>query len=552
MLQKKLWEMLHTRGGLIRNPPREGMIRATVDRGEALVSACGCLATWTPPESTGRSPKDTVIVKRSSSEENIDWTSPNNIPVPESTFDMVFEDALDSLAVVPDIFITDRLIGADSEYALPVHVVSDMALTALFTDNMFRPWDEDVAGSTVFKGRDFTLIALPYHKLDPQKYEGLLRIDPRLGHTSTMMVGIDLDRRIGIVYGSAYCGSIKKMMFTVMNYLLPAEGILPLHCSANEGADGRSALLLGLSGTGKTTLSADASRALLGDDEHGWSNRGIANFENGCYAKLVDLSPEKEPEIHSACFHEDDWLSHGSIIENALMYPDGQFDLFDTRLTPNSRGSYPLRYLSNIKQASTAGHPSSILFLTADANGVIPPVSRLRRTQAMLWFLMGYTSKLAGTETGVTEPVSTFSRFFGEPFMPRNPDVYATMLGKRMESHGTDVYLINTGWSGGPYGIGSRIDLPLTRIMVEAALSGALKDVGYHEDPVFRLMVPDSCPGLTDSAILDPVNTWDSRDDYFVRARKLAADFSNHFEKAYGNSGISEEIAAECPGLGRT
>ena len=362
-----------------------------------------------------------------------------------------------------------------------------------------------------------------------------------------MMVGMDLDRSIGIVYGSAYGGSVKKLIFTVMNYILPQEGILPLHCSANEGDNGRSALLLGLSGTGKTTLSADASRALLGDDEHGWGDNGIANFENGCYAKLINLNAVKEPEIYNACFHEDDWLGHGSIIENTMMYPDGHFDLFDDRLTPNSRGSYPLRYLSNIKKSSIAGHPSTILFLTADANGVIPPVSKLNKAQAMFWFLMGYTSKLAGTETGITEPVTVFSRFFGEPFMPRNPDVYASMLGDRLDRHDTNVYLINTGWSGGPYGVGSRIDLPLTRIMVNAALSGELRDISYHEDPVFRVMVPDSCPGLQDNSILDPVNTWDDKEAYRVRALKLAAEFKAHFDKAYGGKGISREIADECP-----
>lgn len=548
-LQQKLSKIICSRENVLENIPRREMIRIAVDRGEALVSGCGALATWTPTESTGRSPKDTVIVKRSSSEKNIDWSSPNNIPVDEEIFDLVFEDALEVLREVPEVFITDRLIGADPSYALPVRTISDMALIALFTDNMFRPLDETVAETTCFRDRPFTLVVLPYHKLDPEKYEGRLRIDPRLGHTSAMMIGMDLDRRIGIVYGSAYCGSVKKLIFTVMNYILPEKGILPLHCSANEGSDGSSALLLGLSGTGKTTLSADSSRALLGDDEHGWGDSGIANFENGCYAKLIDLSARNEPEIYNACFHFDNYLEHGSIIENTMMYPDGHFDLYDKRLTPNSRGSYPLRYLSNIKKASVAGHPSTILFLTADANGVIPPVSRLNRGQAMLWFLMGYTSKLAGTETGITEPVSTFSRFFGEPFMPRNPDVYASMLGERMDKYGSTVYLINTGWSGGPYGIGSRIDLPLTRKMVNAALSGKLRDVGYHEDPVFRIMVPDTCPGLPDDSILDPVNTWDDKEAYRIRAEKLASEFKEHFDKAYGGKGISEEIARECPGV---
>jgi len=546
-LQQRVMDTVNSRENVLRNIPRIEMIRKAVDRREAVISACGALSTWTPPESTGRSPLDTLIVKRRSSQNNIDWTSPNNIPVDEETFDMVFEDALGRLAEVPEVFMTDRLIGADASYALPVHTVSDRALPVLFTDNMFRPWNSEAAESTCFKDRHFTLVVLPYHKLDPVKYEGRLRFDPGLGHTSTMMVGMDMDRFIGIVYGSAYGGSVKKLMFTVMNYLLPEENILPMHCSANEGSDGTSALLLGLSGTGKTTLSADPSRALLGDDEHGWGDKGIANFENGCYAKLIDLSAEKEPEIFNACFHNNNWLDHGSIIENTMMYPDGQFDLFDSRLTPNSRGSYPLRYLSNIKESSVAGHPSTILFLTADANGVIPPVSKLNRWQAMFWFLMGYTSKLAGTETGITEPVSTFSRFFGEPFMPRNPDVYASMLGDRMDSHGTEVYLINTGWSGGPYGVGSRINLPLTRIMVNAALSGNLKDVSSHEDRVFRVMIPDTCPGLPDNSILDPVNTWEDKAAYKARAHRLAIEFSEHFEKAYGSKGISEKIAGECP-----
>lgn len=546
-LQEMVDQLLDSSKNVYRNIPRSEMIRRAVERGEALVSECGALSTWTPPESTGRSPKDTVIVRRESSSHTIDWTSPNNIPIDETTFDMAFHDSLSRLGEASEVFVTDRLVGADASYTLPVHTISDRALPTLFTDNMFRPWNEEAAGKSCFSDRHFTLLVLPYHKLDPERYSGRLREDPRLGHTSTMLVAMDMDRSMGIVYGSAYGGSVKKLIFTVMNYILPPEGILPLHCSANQGEDGRSALLLGLSGTGKTTLSADPSRALLGDDEHGWSKQGIANFENGCYAKLIDLSAEKEPEIYNACFHRDHWRDHGSIIENTMMYPDGRFDLFDDRLTPNSRGSYPLRYLTNIKESSRAGHPSTILFLTADANGVIPPLSRLNRGQAMFWFLMGYTSKLAGTETGITEPVSTFSRFFGEPFMPRNPEVYASMLGEKMDSHGTGVYLINTGWSGGPYGVGSRIDLPLTRIMVEAALSDNLEGAEFHPDPVFRVMVPDFCPGLPDQTILDPVNTWADREAYAERAARLAGEFRQHFQKAYADKGIPPEVSRECP-----
>ena len=523
------------------------MIRDAVEHREAIPAACGALATWTPTDSNGRSPKDTYLVRNPESEDTIDWNSPNNIPLEPDTFDMVLEDCLMTLETTDRVYVTDRLVGADPAYALPVHTVGDKALSALFIDNMFRPWSDAAVASSCFSRRHFTLISLPYHKLDPERYKGRLREDPRLGHTSTMCVAMDFDRRIGVVFGSAYGGSMKKLIFTVMNYMLPGEGILPLHCSANEGMDGRSALLLGLSGTGKTTLSADASRALPRDDEHGWNTEGTANFESGCYAKLIDLDPTKEPEIYNACFHEDDVENHGAIIENAMMYPWGEFDLFDDRYTPNSRGSYPLRYLSNIKDPPTAGHPSTILFLTADANGVIPQVSRLSREQAMFWFLMGYTSKLAGTETGIVDPVSTFSRFFGAPFMPRNPDVYARTLGEKMDTHGSTVYLINTGWTGGPYGVGHRMSLPLTRVMLNAALEGKLDDVEYERDPIFKVAVPTTCPGIDDPSILKPVNTWDDPAAYEERAKKLASDFADSYEKSYGDKGIDAAVAAECP-----
>ncbi len=541
--------VLSRKGPSVRNNiTREDMIKSSVERREVLILKCGALSTWTRPESTGRSPKDTVIVKRGSSEGTIDWTSPNNLPVDEETFNMVWKDIIHVFDEADELFVTDRLIGADPRYALPVRVVADKALTALFTDNMFRPWSDEAASVSIFKDKGFTLLASPDKKLDHEKYKGRLRENPDLKHTSNMMVGMDIDRNLGIVFGSAYCGSIKKLMFTVMNYLLPAEGILPIHCSANEGENGDCALLLGLSGTGKTTLSADPSRALLGDDEHGWSDDGVANFENGCYAKLIDLSRKKEPEIFSACFHEDTYLNHGSIVENVMVYPNGDFDLFDDAFTPNSRGSYPLKYLTNIKESSVSGHPSIILFLTADANSVIPPVSKLTKEQAMLWFLMGYTSKLAGTETGIKEPVSTFSRFFGQPFMPRVPEAYTDLLGSKLDKYGTQVYLVNTGWTGGPYGIGHRIDLPLTRKMVEACLSGTIEKAEMKMDPYFKVLVPLSCPGIEDSSILDPGNTWENREDYEARANKLAGEFASYFEKAYGSQNISPDIAAECPG----
>jgi len=382
--------------------------------------------------------------------------------------------------------------------------------------------------------------------VDRQRYAGRLRKTPD-GQTSNMAVAMDFDRNLGVVLGSAYAGSVKKLMFTVMNYVLPGEGILPLHCSANEGPGGDIALLLGLSGTGKTSLSADPRRALLGDDEHGWSDNGIANFEFGCYAKLINLRPHKEPEIWNAVFHEAPVEEHGAIVENCMMYPWGVFDVDDERYTPNSRASYPLSFLSNIKPLPVGDHPKTILFLAADANGILPPVAKLTPEQAMLWFLMGYTSKLAGTETGIVDPVSTFSRFFGEPFMPRNPDVYASMLGERMRRHGSQVYLVNTGWSGGSFGVGKRMDIDITRAIVYAALSGDLEDVEYVDDPTFHILVPQSCPGVP-AEILNPRNTWADKEAFDRRAQKLASDFSTHFDKAYGRKGIDPAVVSQCPG----
>jgi phosphoenolpyruvate carboxykinase (ATP) len=545
--QERLDALLKGRGGDFVNTPRGKLISECVKNREVMVSACGALATWTRVESSGRSPNDTVFVKRPGSEHNIDWSSANCLPTTEETFDMVLEDTLAVYEKAPRLYVTDRLVGADPRCTLHVRTVSDKALTALFTYNMFRPFKKTLLKRSIFRDRPFTLFVAPEHKLDPAKYEGRLRVDPTLGHTSTMYIGMDFDRNMGVVFGSAYCGSVKKMIFTVMNYMLPLEGILPLHCSANEGPDGKSALLLGLSGTGKTTLSADPSRALLGDDEHSWSDKCISNFEFGCYAKLISLNPAKEPDIYKACFHDAPVQKHGAIIENAMIYPDGTFDLNDQRLTENSRGSYPLSFLSNIKEPPISGHPSTILFLTADANGVLPPLAKLTREQAMLWFVMGYTSKLAGTERGIVEPKSTFSRFFGGPFMPLLPDMYARMLGAKMDKHGTKVYLVNTGWSGGPYGVGKRMDINLTRKMVAAALNGALEGAGFSPDPFFKVLVPTSCPGIEDCSVLSPLNTWADKEAYREKAAKLAAEFAAFFEKNYAGK-LDECVARECPG----
>ena len=417
---------------VLSNPTRAKMIADAVDHREAFRMATGTLATWTAPESTGRSPKDTYIVRRPGSEGAVDWTSPNCLPLEPSTFEMILADALEELGRKDRLYEIDRVVGADSSWALPVKGITCNALGALFLENMFRPVPPDV-GRSIFASRPFTLLSLPYSRLDPVRYDGRLRKLPD-GRTSGLAVVMDFDHSIGIVFGSSYMGSMKKLIFTVMNYYLPEAGILPLHCSANEGPAGDTALLLGLSGTGKTTLSADPERALIGDDEHGWNDSGIANFEYGMYAKLINLNPAKEPEIYRATFHPAHYLEQGSIVENLMVYPDGSFDLDDGRYTENSRASFRLGELSNVKAAAVGGHPSTILFLTADADGVIPPISRLTPGQAMFWFMMGYTSKLAGTETGVTEPQATFSRFFGAPFMPRQPGDYTGLLGRKMKA----------------------------------------------------------------------------------------------------------------------
>ncbi|MBN2657711.1 MAG: phosphoenolpyruvate carboxykinase (ATP) [Spirochaetales bacterium] len=546
ILERLIDELIANHPKVQNNLSRELLIHNAVEYGKALVTSCGALATWTPAQSTGRSPKDTLIVKRPETRDTIDWTSDYNNSVEPETFDMIVEDAIAILKGKRSLYITDRVIGADTSCALPVRTLTNKALTAVFCDNMFRPVPEDLDRS-IFSDKPFTLIVVPYDFLDSEKYNGRLRRLPS-GKTSDMVIATDFDRRIGVVVGSAYMGSVKKLMFTAMNYYLPAEGILPIHSSANEDGEGNSALILGLSGTGKTTLSSDPARALIGDDEHGWSERGIANFEYGCYAKLNNLKEEKEPEIYHAIFHEEDYMEHGAIIENAMMYPDGVIDLTDERLTPNSRASYPQRYLSNVKMSGLSeGHPGTILFLVADANGVIPPVAKLNIEQAKLWFLMGYTSKLAGTETGIVKPVTTFSRFFGEPFMPRMPMMYSNLLGEKIEKHKTNVYLINTGWCGGPYGIGKRIDISITRRIVYAAISGELEDVGYEYDELFHVNIPKECPGV-DPIILKPFNAWIDKTEFNYRAENLAEEFSDHFNKAYGHMSIDTGIKAMCPG----
>jgi len=532
MLKQSLDKLLTiSQDKVLYNLSSADLAKNVVAEKSAILSPTKALVTWTDPESTGRSPKDTYIVRNTQSEANIDWDAPNNLEMQPEVFDELWNEALEVLEKKEHIYTSDRVIGADANYALPVKLVTDNALTALFVDNMFRPVPEGIEQS-ILADNKFTLLVIPRDKIKNQNYN------------SGITVSMDFDRKLGLVYGSNYCGSVKKLMFTVMNYFTPEKGILPLHCSANEGADSKSAVILGLSGTGKTTLSADEKRALLGDDEHGWSENGVANFENGCYAKLINLRKNKEPEIFRIVF-EENFNPNTVIIENTMMYPDGHFDVDDERLTANSRCSYPLTALKNYKPSSCSNHPTAILFLTADANGVLPPVSKLSPDQAMLWFLMGYTSKLAGTETGITEPKTVFSRFFGAPFMPRNPEDYTELLNKKIVQHNTSAYLINTGWTGGSYGKGNRIDITITRNIVNACLNGELEKVEYKEDNRFHVSIPLTCPNV-ESNILDPKNTWKDKSAYEKRADKLANEFSTFFDANF--SQVSEKLRKQCPG----
>lgn len=528
------------------NPERRFLIEKSIENKEVFVLKTGTLCSITPSHSTGRSPKDTVTVRREENENTIDWDSQYNIPITEETFEMLYEDAINLFLQKKEIFLTKRVVGADPTYSMEILSFSSKALNSLFTLNMFRPFNDN--SNSIFKDDPFLLLMLPDDYINPDKYKGRLRINPDTGKTTQMAIAIDYENRIGIVIGSSYLGTCKKLIFTIMNYYLVFKNILPLHCSANEGINQDITLFLGLSGTGKTTLSTSPDRKLLGDDEHGWSENGIANFENGCYAKLVNLDPIKEPEIYNACFRKSDPLNHGAIVENVMTFPDGSFDLSDIRLTENSRGSYPLSFIPNIKESSTGNHPSTIIFLTADANGILPPISKLSVEQALLWYLLGYTSKLAGTETGVKEPQSTFSPFFGAPFMPAAPKYYIDLLSQKLLKYKTDVYLINTGWTGGSYPAGKRMPLSMTRTMVRAAINGELKDVFTEEDNLFHLNIPTSVPGIENSSILHPEAMWQDKNAFKQRATKLAEEFATFYDKMFKGKGIPKVVEDCCPG----
>lgn len=458
---------------------------------------------------TGRSPNDRFIVDEPSITNEIDWGSVNK-KISVENFDRILAKVTSYLNN-REIFIFDGFAGADPKHRISMRIINEYASQNLFMYNMLiRPTKDELAKFE----EDYTIICAPGLKLIPETD----------GTNSEAAIILSFERKLILVAGSKYAGEMKKSVFSLMNYLLPKKGILSMHCSANVSLeDGSSALFFGLSGTGKTTLSADPNRGLIGDDEHGWSDEGIFNFEGGCYAKCIGLSEEKEPEIYRA-------VRFGSVVENVVVDEDRRPDYEDGSITENTRVSYPIEYIPNAVVPGVADHPKNIIFLTADSFGVLPPVAKLTKEQAMYYFISGYTSKLAGTERGIVEPQSTFSTCFGAAFLPLHTNIYAKLLGEKVEKHGADVYLINTGWSGGAYGVGSRMSLKVTRSIVTAALNGSLAQAEYEQEPYFGLFIPKSCPNV-DSKLLNPINTWEDKEAYVQTAKKLATDFVKNFEK---------------------
>ena len=491
------------------NLPSTTLVQLALSRGEGLRVADGALLTTTGPH-TGRSPNDRFIVDEPGVRDSVDWGKVNR-PIEASHARRLWTKAR-AHAAQRELFVQDLHVGADPEHQRRVRVVTETAWHALFARNMFR---EPPASELERFIPDFTVLQLPSLEADPATD----------GTRSNVAIVLDFAARTVLICGTRYAGEIKKSIFTVLNHLLPAEGVFPMHCSANMGGSGDVALFFGLSGTGKTTLSADPMRTLIGDDEHGWSARGVFNFEGGCYAKVIRLSPEDEPEIYAAS------TRFGAILENVAVDPlTGAIDFNDDSLTENTRSSYPLHFIPNASESGCGGHPAHIVMLTADAFGVLPPISRLSPEQAMYHFLSGYTARVAGTEQGVKEPQATFSTCFGAPFMPRRPTVYAEMLRDFMRRHKVACWLVNTGWSGGPYGTGERISLRHTRAILHAALGGSLANVSFQRHPEFGLMIPESCPEVP-SAILDPRATWSDPQAYDRMAREVAKRFEDNFAR---------------------
>ena len=491
------------------NLPTSRLYEKIINRGEGHLSHLGPIVVRTGHH-TGRSANDKFVVKEPTTSNDIWWGS-TNPPISEELFDQIHQRMIMYLQT-NDLYVQDCFVGAEPKHRLPVRIITQYAWHSLFARNMFiQPTQEEQANHVP----EFTVINAPNFHASPS-------MD---GTNSETFILLNLKKKLILIGGTSYAGETKKSLFTVMNYLMPQKGILPMHCSSNIGSTGVSALFFGLSGTGKTTLSADASRMLIGDDEHGWSDDGIFNFEGGCYAKLIKLSPKDEPEIYSTT------RRFGTILENvSLNSSNRKIDLDDDSFTENTRASYHISAIPNASLDGIGGHPETILFLSADAFGVLPPIAKLTKEQAMYHFISGYTARVAGTERGVTEPMPVFSACYGAPFMPMHPMEYAKLLGEKLDKHNSRVWLINTGWTGGPYGTGKRISLTHTRAMVNAALDNKLNDVETVKEDFFGLHVPVSCPGVPDS-VLNPRSTWPNPDDYNKQAHKLAEMFAENFRK---------------------
>ena len=479
-----------------------------LERGEGRLSENGTVIVNTGIY-TGRSPNDRFIVRNEASENLIDWGD-INLPLSEDSFN-VLEAAVKEEMNNKELFIFDGFAGADKRYQLPLRVVTMKSWQGHFSHNMFiRPNEEELEN---FKP-EFTILNASSTDIVNWK---------ELGLNSKVFIILNLEKKMAIIGGTEYGGEIKKSIFSALNFYLPLKGVMPMHCSANIGKNEDSALFFGLSGTGKTTLSTDPNRRLIGDDEHGWSDNGIFNFEGGCYAKTINLNPSKEPDIFNA-------IKPGALLENVITDEKGVVDYSDGSITENTRVSYPINYIKNIEPTEQGGHPNNVIFLTCDAFGVLPPISKLTPEMAMYHFLSGYTAKVAGTERGITEPVATFSTCFGAPFMPQYPTTYAELLGEKLKKHKAQAWLVNTGWSGGGYGTGERIDLPVTRRMLTAILDGELENEEFTPDPNFKILIPSNVPNV-DSKILNPRNTWDDKEAYDAKANELIQLFKTNFTK---------------------
>lgn len=503
-------------------PPE--LYEQAIKRGEAILTKDHAIRILTG-EYTGRSPKDKFIVEQDSIQDDIDWGEINQ-PISEDVFNRLYNKVIGYLND-KDLFVKDAFCGADEKNRLNVRIVSEVAYHALFSHNMFiRPSKEELAEHEP----EFTVLAAPFLKADPE-------VD---GTRTSTFILCNFEKKVIIIGGTMYSGEVKKGIFSVMNYLLPKKGVMAMHCSANHDENGKTAVFFGLSGTGKTTLSADPDKTLIGDDEHGWSDEGIFNFEGGCYAKTINLSPEGEPLIYATT------KMPGTILENVVLDEDREPDFDDVSLTQNTRCSYPLDYIPNASATGKGNHPENIIFLTCDAFGVLPPISKLTPEQAMYHFISGYTAKVAGTERGVTEPQATFSACFGAPFMPLHPTAYAELLASKIKKHGSTVWLVNTGWTGGPHGVGHRMKLDHTRKMLTEALAGNLADVDYDRDPIFGLSIPTQIDGVPDE-VLVPRNTWADKDAYDEKAKKLANMFVENFRQF--ESEASDELLSAAPSI---